>query len=91
MTDYKKSKEHLTNACLASPLAFLAGGPAGTIAVLGLGKLLDYREDKDFEKRQLEWATNPNRVPELTPEEQISKINNDNKVRKGLAKNLPQL
>lgn len=90
MDDYKKSKEHLTNAALASPLAFLAGGPAGAVTVLGLGKVLDHLEDKDFERRQLEWAMNPNRTPNLTPEQQLAKINNDNKLRKGLAADIPQ-
>ena len=69
MRDYKKSTEHLTNAALASPLAFLAGGPAGMIATLGLGKLIDTLDDRDFEKRRAEWAATHPSVPKPTLEE----------------------
>ena len=74
MGDYKKSREHLTNAALASPLAFMAGGPVGAAMVLGLGKMIDHLEDKDFERKQQEWKNNPNRPIDLTPQQMSDKL-----------------
>ena len=69
MAKYKKSIDHLTNAGLAAPFAFIAGGPVGAAAVLGLGKLLDHIEDVEFEKRQAEWQNNPHRYVAPTMEQ----------------------
>ena len=78
MKDYKGSKEHITNAALASPIAFLMGGPAGVAATLGLGKLVDALEDRDYEKRREEWKTNNSQYIPITMDEIIEKTNEAN-------------
>lgn len=82
MGDYKKSTDHLTNAALASPLALLAGGPAGLAMALGLGKLLDVVEDKDFEKRREQGKNDPHRYIPLTEDEYREREKQNNAARK---------
>lgn len=90
MGDYKKFHDNLTNAALASPLAFIAGGPVGAGMTLGLGVLLDHLDNKDFERRQKEWENNPHRVVELTPEQKLQNFQREMEIINHI-NNLPHM
>lgn len=58
MADYKKSTDHLANAALATPIILATGNIPAAIVALGLGKVLDMAEDRDFERRRKEYQEN---------------------------------
>ena len=58
MADYKKSTDHLANAALATPIILATGNIPAAIVALGLGKVLDMAEDRNFERRRKEYQEN---------------------------------
>ena len=90
MENYKKSKEHVTNAALAFPFILATGNIIPALFTLGIGKLLDYAEDKDFERRQEEWKNNPHRHVNLTLDEVCNQIDK-NKEISDIINDLPEI
>lgn len=90
MANYKKSKEHLTYAAMASPISFLMGGPTGLVSTLALGKLMDVLDDIDYERRQEEWKNNPHRWEQPTLDEINAKTEEDYDYKEKI-NNLPQI
>ncbi len=88
--DYKKSNEHLSNAALAAPFILATGNIPAALVGLGIGKLLDYADSKDFERRRKEWENDPHRPIELTPEQWAERFRHDAEVTEQINR-LPQV
>ena len=68
----KQPSDHIINGILASPLAFLMGGPAGVVSTLGLAKALEVLEEIEQEKKRENWVDPVKKMPETLEEVQVA-------------------
>lgn len=92
MTDYKKSTDHLTNAALSVPFLLATGNIGAAIAAVGLGKLLDYVEDKKFEERRERWKNDPNslKLAKHWTQEELDELNEKNNLATSIINELSE-
>lgn len=92
MTDFKKSTDHLTNAALSVPFLLATGNIGAAIAAVGLGKLLDYVEDKKFEERRERWKNDPNslKLAKHWTQEELDELDKKNNLATSIINELPE-
>ncbi len=75
------AENHIFNGIMAVPFAFLMGGPAGVLSVLGLTKVMVDIENKEEAERQKNLELTREKTPEEKVDILIATLNNLDKER----------